>query len=111
LEVYLKRVLFCLQEDSYIRIFLALLDMLMDGIEISYNSAGVLAHLVSEGEEAWKSVKLHRSWIMKEIARATRQWDLTAKRFINYRSFKPILRLVPLFHSAGSQHWACWALV
>ncbi|KAI1699244.1 zyg eleven-related protein 1 [Ditylenchus destructor] len=30
--------------------------------------------------------------------------------YINYSSFKPILRLLPMFQSPGSQHWAVWAL-
>lgn len=44
-----------------------LLASLADGIEISYNSAGVLAHLVSDGEEAWKVVNMCRDNIMADI--------------------------------------------
>lgn len=42
----------------------------MDGIEISYNSAGVLAHLVSDGEEVWARYvgpDLLRITVMNEI--------------------------------------------
>uniref|UniRef100_A0A915DMX0 Uncharacterized protein n=1 Tax=Ditylenchus dipsaci TaxID=166011 RepID=A0A915DMX0_9BILA len=99
-----------LMDDNYLKIFNRLLDSLADGIEISYNSAGVLAHLVSDGEHAWQVVQIRRSYIMEEIIRATNTWDLAARRFINYRSFKPILRLLPMFDSPGSQHWAVWAL-
>jgi hypothetical protein len=35
---------------------------------------------------------------------------LGAKRFINYRSFRPILGLVPVYDAPGSQQWAVWAL-
>lgn len=35
---------------------------------------------------------------------------MDSRRFINYRSFRPILRLVPMFDSYGSQVWALWAL-
>lgn len=35
---------------------------------------------------------------------------MTARRYINYRSFKPILRLLPMFNASGAQHWAVWAL-
>ncbi|CAG9540554.1 unnamed protein product [Cercopithifilaria johnstoni] len=96
--------------DDYINIFCALLTMLVDGIEISYNSAGVLAHMVSDGEAAWSKVSVSRAFVMDKIIRATNTWDLEAKRFINYRSFKPILRLIPMFDAPASQHWAIWAL-
>ncbi|KAI1704300.1 zyg eleven-related protein 1 [Ditylenchus destructor] len=100
-----------LMDDNYLRIFCTLLDSLADGIEISYNSAGVLAHLVSDGEAAWRGVvRIKRAYVMDEIIRATGTWDLSARRYINYRSFKPILRLLPMFQSPGSQHWAVWAL-
>uniref|UniRef100_A0A915BJH5 Zyg eleven-related protein 1 n=1 Tax=Parascaris univalens TaxID=6257 RepID=A0A915BJH5_PARUN len=99
-----------LMNDDYINIFCALLSMLVDGIEISYNSAGVLAHMVSDGDAAWKSVSVSRDVVMQKIIRATESWDLKARRFINYRSFKPILRLIPMFDAPASQHWAIWAL-
>ncbi|VDN05923.1 unnamed protein product [Thelazia callipaeda] len=89
---------------------IALLTMLVDGIEISYNSAGVLAHMVSDGETAWSKVSVSRAVVMDKIIKATDTWDLKAKRFINYRSFKPILRLIPMFDAPASQHWAIWAL-
>ena len=41
---------------------------------------------------------------------ATEKWDLQARRFINYRSFKPIICLLPQWHSEGAQQWAVWAL-
>ncbi|KAH7731193.1 Leucine Rich Repeat family protein [Aphelenchoides avenae] len=99
-----------LMNDNYLNIFRGLLASLADGIEISYNSAGVLAHLVSDGEEAWKVVNMCRDNIMADIIKATEKWDIAARRYINYRSFKPILRLLPMFDSPGSQHWAVWAL-
>jgi Zyg-11 family protein len=35
---------------------------------------------------------------------------LNCKRYINYRSFGPILRLLPFFSSPGSQVWALFAI-
>ncbi|KAL3083782.1 hypothetical protein niasHT_036775 [Heterodera trifolii] len=98
--------------DDYLKIFCTLLDNLSDGIEISYNSAGVLAHLVSDGDERWKTTKAKhsRSHVSDLIVRATELWDLNARRFINYRSFKPILGLLSQWHAVGSQQWAIWAL-
>ena len=49
--------------------FSALLSNLTDGIEISYNSAGVLAHMVSDGADAWQNagLSLARSSVMDKI--------------------------------------------
>uniref|UniRef100_A0A915NH35 Uncharacterized protein n=1 Tax=Meloidogyne floridensis TaxID=298350 RepID=A0A915NH35_9BILA len=89
-----------------------LLDNLTESIEISYNSAGVLAHLVSDGDERWaeSGVNIPREDVNRKIVKATEKWDLQARRFINYRSFKPIICLLPQWHSEGAQQWAVWAL-
>lgn len=46
-----------------------MLDNVSEGIEISYNSAGVLAHLVSDGIVAWEKVDISRDYVMNEIIR------------------------------------------
>ncbi|EYC14757.1 hypothetical protein Y032_0039g137 [Ancylostoma ceylanicum] len=99
-----------LMNDDYVKIFSALLDLVEDSIEISYNSAGVLAHMVSDGEEAWSCLTVRREQVMASVVKATEAWRLDTRRFINYRSFRPILRLLPLWHAYASQHWAVWAL-
>ncbi|CAL2035121.1 hypothetical protein CAEBREN_26163 [Caenorhabditis brenneri] len=99
-----------LMKDDYVKIFCALLATQEESIEISYNSAGVLAHMVSDGEEAWKTITVCRDEVMQKIVEATSTWKLATRRFINYRSFRPILRLLPLYHAYASQHWAVWAL-
>ncbi|VDM60679.1 unnamed protein product [Angiostrongylus costaricensis] len=99
-----------LMNDDYVKIFSALLDLVEDSIEISYNSAGVLAHMVSDGEDAWRNLTIKREQVMASIVKATETWRLDTRRFINYRSFRPILRLLPLWHAYASQHWAVWAL-
>ncbi|CAD6185634.1 unnamed protein product [Caenorhabditis auriculariae] len=99
-----------LMNAQCVEIFCTLLDQVEDSIEISYNSAGVLAHMVSDGPEAWNLVKIDREEVMKKIVKATDEWKLQTRRFINYRSFRPILRLLPLYNAYASQHWAVWAL-
>lgn len=42
-----------------------------DSIEISYNSAGVLAHLVSDGVDAWKVVTTKREDVMQAIMKVS----------------------------------------
>lgn len=99
-----------LMKDDYVNIFCALLNSQEESIEISYNSAGVLAHMVSDGDEVWQKMTVCRQEVMKKIVEATSTWKLATRRFINYRSFRPILRLLPLYHAYASQHWAVWAL-
>ncbi|KAI6214672.1 Leucine Rich Repeat family protein, protein [Aphelenchoides besseyi] len=99
-----------LMSDSLIRIFIDLLDSLHDGIETSYNSAGVLAQLLSDGVEKWSDCTVARDEVTERIVATTIRWNMDSRRFINYRSFRPILRLLPIFESYGSQIWALWAL-
>ncbi|CAI4231207.1 unnamed protein product [Auanema sp. JU1783] len=99
-----------LMKDDYVRIFVALLDLADESLEISYNSAGVLAHMVSDGQDAWEPLSHKRCEVMASIVKATTRWKLDTRRFINYRSFRPILRLLPLWDAYASQHWAVWAL-
>ncbi|PAV87579.1 hypothetical protein WR25_04800 [Diploscapter pachys] len=99
-----------LMQDEYVEIFCQLLDHIEESIEISYNSAGVLAHMVSDGDDAWEELNVKRTDVMDKIVKATENWRLDTRRFINYRSFRPILRLLPLWHAYASQCWAVWAL-
>uniref|UniRef100_A0AC35TYF9 Zyg eleven-related protein 1 n=1 Tax=Rhabditophanes sp. KR3021 TaxID=114890 RepID=A0AC35TYF9_9BILA len=101
-----------MMKDEYIKIFCDLLNDNVEngGIEISYNAAGVLSHLVSDGEQAWKGIVTSRDDVMNNINNVISKWNVHTRRFINYRSFKPILALVPLFDSPASQKWALFAL-
>ena len=77
---------------------------------MSYNAAGVLAHMASDGAAAWTVDEPSRGEVLAGMARAIRRWSLETKRNINYRSFEPILRLVRVGHTPQCQHWAVWAL-
>lgn len=84
-----------------------------DGIEIPYNSAGVLVHIMSDGANAWfeSSITEHdRQSVIEDIETAIDKWDLHSERNINYRSFEPIFRLVEKYDNSICQRWACWAL-
>lgn len=63
--------------EELIKIFLDLLDYLDDGIETSYNSAGVLAQLLSD--ENWTS-SIGRDHITARVIDTTVKWDINAKR-------------------------------
>jgi Zyg-11 family protein len=49
-----------LMTEAFISVFYELLNSKQDHIEVSYNAAGVLAHILSDGEEAWGNVRSPR---------------------------------------------------
>lgn len=99
-----------LMTKDFVAEFLMLVDSTSDGIETSYNAAGVLAHMASDGAEVWKIAEPTRTEVLERMVVALDRWDINTKRNINYRSFEPILRLVKVVHTPQCQHWAAWAL-
>ncbi len=66
-------------------VFSDLLDSNSDGIEVSYNACGVLAHMVSDGDQAWNITKPRRHEVCHRMVQAISRWNLQTKRNINYR--------------------------
>lgn len=99
-----------LMTKEFVLEFSTLLDSTSDGIEVSYNAAGVLAHMSSDGALAWTIDEPSRDDVLGRMVAAIERWNLDTKRNINYRSFEPILRLVRVTHTPQCQHWAVWAL-
>ncbi|XP_051960878.1 protein zer-1 homolog [Xyrauchen texanus] len=95
---------------QFITVFSDLLDSKADGIEVSYNACGVLSHIMFDGMEVWNMEEPQRTHVMDKMWAAIQSWDVTSRRNINYRSFEPILRLLPQSGAPVSQHWATWAL-
>lgn len=81
-----------------------------DNIEIPYNSAGVLAHIMSDGVDIWTCDAHERDAVIKDLEKAIDIWDIKSERNINYRSFEPIFRLVNEYTNPICQRWSCWAL-
>lgn len=77
---------------------------------MSYNAAGVLSHIASDGEIAWVIDTPERSVVLAQMVRAIERWNLKTERNINYRSFEPILGLIRCYGTPECQHWAVWAL-
>lgn len=77
---------------------------------MSYNAAGVLAHIASDGPEMWTIDKPTREEVLVKMSSAIDRWNLTVERNINYRSFEPIIGLVRCYETPECQHWAVWAL-
>lgn len=78
--------------------------------QVSYNAAGVLAHIASDGADAWTINNPARSEVLVRMVKSIERWNLNAERNINYRSFEPILGLIRCYDTPECQHWAVWAL-
>ncbi|XP_076664513.1 protein zer-1 homolog [Andrena cerasifolii] len=99
-----------LMQRQHIKFFADLLPFDSDGIEIAYNAAGILAHIASDGTEAWTIRRPVRNEVLELMVETIEHWDIFSKRNINYRSFLPLLRLLDIYHTPPCQHWAVWAL-
>ncbi|XP_063235168.1 protein zer-1 homolog isoform X2 [Bacillus rossius redtenbacheri] len=99
-----------LMTRQFVSVFAELLDSSSDGIEVSYNAAGVLSHMASDGAGAWTLDCPRREDVLQRMVQAIERWDLDTERNINYRSFEPILHLAKMYHTPECQHWAVWAL-
>lgn len=105
-----KSLRYRLMTPEYIIVFSDLLDSNSDGIEVSYNAAGVLAHIASDGAEAWTITSPTREEVLDRMFQAIDRWSLETERNINYRSFEPILGLIKCYDTPACQIWAVWAL-
>ncbi|XP_003702430.1 protein zer-1 homolog [Megachile rotundata] len=99
-----------LMQQQYMNVFVNLLLTVGDGIEVPYNAVGILAHIASDGSEAWTIEKPSRNEVLELMVEAIERWDISSERNINYRSFLPLLRLLDIYHTPQCQHWAVWAL-
>ncbi|XP_026808471.1 protein zer-1 homolog [Rhopalosiphum maidis] len=99
-----------LMQGHFIKVFSDLLFSTQDGIEVSYNAAGVIAHLASDGHRSWIIKTPSRYKVLDRMTKAIQNWNLDADRNINYRSFEPILQLAQVRHTPQCAHWAAWAL-
>ncbi|XP_026562892.1 protein zyg-11 homolog B-like isoform X1 [Pseudonaja textilis] len=83
-------------------------------IEVSYFAAGIMANLISRGEEAWTlSQKLRRSLIEK-LHSTLLKWPTPECKMVAlpaYRSLKPFYPLLDCFTLPGVQIWAAWAIL
>lgn len=105
-----KGLRYRLMTSEYISVFSELLFSNSDGIEVSYNAAGVLAHIASDGPEAWTIQSPSREDVLGRMYSAIDRWNLETERNINYRSFEPILGLIKCYETPACQIWAVWAL-
>ena len=68
---------------KFIEEFSFLLDSQRDGIEVSYNAAGVLSHIASDGAEVWTIDTPHRDHVLERLVRAVNRFVSTNTTFIS----------------------------
>uniref|UniRef100_A0A8C7E2V4 Zyg-11 family member A, cell cycle regulator n=1 Tax=Naja naja TaxID=35670 RepID=A0A8C7E2V4_NAJNA len=82
-------------------------------IEVSYFSAGIMANLISRGEEAWTlSQKLRRSLIEK-LHSTLLKWPTPECKMVALPAYRynPFYPLLDCFTLPGVQIWAAWAIL
>jgi len=99
-----------LMNKEFVEEFSFLLESNSDGVEVSYNAAGVLSHLASDGPEAWNLISPSRESVLRRMREAIARWPVNCNRNINYRSLKPIIKLLSCWSSPECQLWAAWAI-
>lgn len=79
-------------------------------IEISYFSAGVFAHLLSNDVNDWSVHGVSRHLVVQELETAILSWKQADKEMVAYRSFNPFLPLLRCYATYQAQLWAVWAI-
>lgn len=54
-------------------------------MQVSYNAAGVLSHIASDGAEAWTTDRPTRAEVLERMVAAIERWGLASTRNIDYR--------------------------
>eukprot|EP00041_Stephanoeca_diplocostata_P029164 m.854214 g.854214 ORF g.854214 m.854214 type:complete len:834 (-) comp23502_c2_seq2:381-2882(-) len=106
----------CRTELMQERVLQLLHTCLVDGpndLEVAYNVAGTLCHVLSDGEAFWlacgRTPELRRC-LLSALATAVGGWTMAIERWINYRSLTPIVRLLQPSLEEEVHMWATWAL-
>ncbi|XP_073419742.1 protein zyg-11 homolog B [Dendrobates tinctorius] len=79
-------------------------------VEVSYFAAGIIAHLVSRGEETWTLSSSLREKLLEQLHSAILSWPTPECEMVAYRSFNPFFPLLACFSTPGVQLWAVWAM-
>ncbi|MEE6495566.1 hypothetical protein FKM82_002084 [Ascaphus truei] len=79
-------------------------------VEVSYFAAGIIAHLVSRGEETWTLSFSLRNTLLEQLHSAILSWQTPECEMVAYRSFNPFFPLLACFSTPGVQLWAVWAM-
>ncbi|KAF1440853.1 hypothetical protein FQV24_0009075, partial [Spheniscus mendiculus] len=75
-----------------------------------YFAAGIIAHLISRGEQAWTLSRSQRTSLLEQLHSAILNWPTPECEMVAYRSFNPFFPLLGCFMTPGVQLWAVWAM-
>ena len=90
------------------------LELENSNLEVTYNVAGTLCHVMAEGDAYWAAHELSyelRRALLDRIAEVVGNWCQATERWINYRSVKPIIGLLRPELETEIHLWASWALL
>ncbi|CAG2054174.1 unnamed protein product, partial [Timema podura] len=79
-------------------------------IDVSYFAAGIIAHLASDGPEAWIVTTVSRTALLQELGEAVLSWQTPEGEMVAYRSFHPFFPLLTCHGAFQVQLWAVWAI-
>ncbi|KAL5021080.1 hypothetical protein ScPMuIL_000235 [Solemya velum] len=79
-------------------------------IDVSYFAAGIIAHLASDGAEAWLIAGTDRADILHELRDVVLNWKQPKGEMVAYRSFNPFFPLLKCSTCSSVQLWAVWAI-
>nr|XP_020643769.1 protein zyg-11 homolog B-like isoform X3 [Pogona vitticeps] len=83
-------------------------------IEVGYFSAGIVANLLSRGEQAWTPSQTQRRSLIEKLHSAVLKWPAPECKMVAlpaYRSLRPFYPLLDCFALPGVQIWAAWAIL
>lgn len=79
-------------------------------IDVGYFAAGIIAHLASDGPQAWLVGTPEREELLSELGDVVLKWEQPKGEMVAYRSFKPFFPLLTCKKSPTVQLWAVWAI-
>ncbi|XP_063962659.1 protein zyg-11 homolog B-like isoform X1 [Lytechinus pictus] len=81
-----------------------------DQIEVSYFAAGIVAHLLKDGEDTWASKPHLREEFQQSLHNSILKWKNPAGEMVAYRSFSPFFPLLKCYEIPEVQLWSVWAM-
>ncbi|KAL0277796.1 UNVERIFIED_CONTAM: hypothetical protein PYX00_004958 [Menopon gallinae] len=79
-------------------------------IDVSFFAAAIIAHLASDGAEAWTVREIDRDEILDQLATVVLQWGVPEGEMVTYRSFHSFFPLLACHDTYQVQLWAAWAI-
>ncbi|GAB6022081.1 hypothetical protein CHUAL_006224 [Chamberlinius hualienensis] len=79
-------------------------------LDVSYFAAGIIAHLASDGDEAWSVNYIDRVTVLNQLEDVVLNWKTPESEMVAYRSFNPLFSLLNCPDSSEIQLWAIWAM-